>query len=189
MARADLGRIGSNVSLETLQAQIDRLRSIINGKIGFGDPNFPANPTIDILAGNPPIVGFEVLAHNGSLDNIQGSWVEVILTSTAAVHTKVIHHNLYLNDPDYVVPVLDAATGRHQPNCRWFIMGVMHDGLSTDATTSIRADAAYVGGAGLVTPNTISLKFGLVLVGNAPAINVFHPVRVTMFFIKATRGE
>ena len=183
MARADLGRIGSNVSLETLQAQIDRLRSIINGKIGFGDPNQPVSPTFDLYAGNAPIVGFELFAHNGSLDNIQGSWVEVPLLTTGAVHTKVIHHNLYLNDPDYVVPVAD------QPNCRWFIMGVMHDGLSTDATTSIRADAAYVGGVGLVTPNTISLKFGLVLVGNAPVINAFHPVRVTMFFIKATRGE
>lgn len=192
MPRVETGRLQDKVTLESLQSQLDQLTSTVNGQLGFGDPVHPTSPAIpfgDVPAGNIPLVGFEDLAHNGTLDNIQGSWVEVQIEGPSypslTTSTHICYHNLYANDPDYVVPVAN------QPNCRWLVAGAMHDGFGANPLAAFHVRVAYVAyTTGLVTPTSISLQFGMTWQGPGPfPVDVFHPIRVTLFFIKATRGE
>jgi hypothetical protein len=124
--------------------------------------------------------------HNGLLSNIAGSWVEIALEATGMTEAACAH-NLYLTNDQYTVPV----TG--QPNCRWLVFGVMHDGdvggaAPADAGTRLGVDVSFVGGD-TVAANAINLRFNLRVDGLRPTIDGDHPVLVTLFFTKATRGE
>ncbi len=155
--------------------QISEILRTVDDNIEFGEPQNPNDPTSTALAGVIGVAG----AHNGTKSNISGSWVEIELQS-AAISNVTCTHNLFLHDPDYVVPV----TG--QPNCRWFMFGVMHDGTATDGTTSLRVEISFIGGT--VTANAIDLQFSLIKAGNG-TIGSSNRVLVTLFFIRATRGK
>jgi hypothetical protein len=65
----------------------------------------------------------------------------------------------------------------------------MHDGTADeDGSTRIGVDVAFVGGD-TVNANDIELRFNLRVDGLRPTIADIHPVLVTLFFTKATRGE
>ena len=159
--------------------QVDALLRVVDDKIEFGEPQDPADPASTTLAG----AGFETPAadhHNGTLSNIAGSWVEVALEITGMTMVPC-HHNLYLDTPEYAVPV----TG--QPNCRWLVFGIQHDGTGSDANTRLGVDVTFAGDT--VAANDIELRFNLRVEGQRPTIGSSNPVLVSLFFTRATRGE
>ena len=180
MAEITTGRLTSDVSLENIQAQLDRIIQVVNTDIEFGDPQNPKDPTSETL-----LAGFDfgtpvVDQHNGTPSNIRGSWVEAKLTS-AGITDVLCTHNLYLNTPGYTLPVSG------EPNCRWLLFGMMHDGTNIDGTSTAALDVGFLGDA--VTVNSIKLRFNLVLGGTALTVDAPHPIQVTLFFTRATRGE
>lgn len=162
-----------------VQAQLDRITDIINGGIEFGDPQDPADPTSQtILAGADDTTAG---AHNGTPGNVLTSFVELNLTAAGIKDTQCFH-NLYLDTPGYTVPVAG------EPNCRWLIAGIMHDGATTlDGTSTVALDVTFVGGN--VTANSIFLRTNIVLGGTNITLHADHPLQVTLMFFRATRGE
>ena len=187
---ARLSDIGGEPNYNTLSSrdeafdprdeQIGEILRVIDDQIEFGEPQNPNDPTNTQLAGAATTTSPEVTGHNGTRSNILGSWVEIELTS-AAITDVICTHNLFLHDPDYVVPV----TG--EPNCRWLNFGVMHDGTNGDGTSVWELDVFFEGGA--VTANAITLRFRLANVGTTYTIGANNQVLVTLFFIRATRGQ
>lgn len=166
-----------NPNLVAVAEQVDELLQIVDDKIEFGEPQNPHDPTdTSQLAG---AMGAEN-AHNGTVSNIAGSWVEISLTATGLT-TETCVHNLYLQDPDYVVPV----TG--EPNCRWLPFGLMHDGQGQDATSGLSLDITFLGDT--VAANSIQLRVNLSTIGTAVTVDGDHPALITLFFTRATRGE
>jgi hypothetical protein len=91
-------------------------------------------------------------------------------------------HNLYLAHPQYAVPVSG------QPNVRWQVFGWMHDGTGADATTELMLNVWF--GGGTVSANAIALEVSVdVHAAAAPTIDADHPVLISLFFTRATRGE
>jgi len=159
--------------------QLNEITRLLARGVGFGDPQDPTDPTSATRAGGDD--GTWVAGdHNGTPANISGSWVEVPLESTGPSDITCTH-NLYLDDPQYALPV----TG--EPNCRWIPFGVMHDGTGSDSSTRLKVSEAFVGGT--VAVNEIDLRFNLEVSGTTPTIGSSNPVLVTLFFTRATRGE
>ena len=182
---AQVQRVATSGGLEpdpiAIGQQVDEVVRVVDSNIEFGEPQDPSNPTSAVRAG----LVASATSHNGTTSNISGSWVETSLVITG-VTIVTCYHNLYLNNDQYTVPV----TG--EPNCRWLHFGVMHDGdpggaAPADASTRIGVDVAFVDGA--VNANDIQLRMNLRVEGTRPTIDATHPVLVTLFFTKATRGE
>ena len=174
MSKVQIGRLHGEPTMESIQSQIDQLTTVINGKIDFGDPLNPFDPTSTALAGT---------THNGTHGNISGSWVEVVLTGLPN-NSKKCTHNLYLNDPDYIQPVAG------QPNCRWLVMGVQHDGFGLVGAANANVDVSFVNyTTGLANVNDITLNFRVDAVFISLPVSATHPIRVSLFFTKATLGE
>lgn len=157
------------------QEQLDQVINVINGDIEFGDPQDPNDPTSTTRAG-----GTGSGSHNGTLSNIMGSWVDVSLTS-ANVTKVACNHNLYLNSPEHTVSVSG------EPNCRWLIFGIMHDNQGEDSTSSLDVSVSFLGDT--VSVNSIELRFDPTTAGTAVTIDADHPILVTLFFTRASRGE
>lgn len=156
--------------------QVDEILRVVDDKIEFGEPQDPSDPTATGLAGAMGAAG----AHNGTLSNIAGSWVEISLTATGLT-TQTCIHNLYSDLSQYTVPV----TG--EPNCRWLLFGLMHDGQGQDGTSGLDLDIAFLGDT--VAANSIQLRVDLSTVGTAVTVDGTHPALITLFFTRATRGE
>ena len=170
---------GGEPNLIAVAEQVDELLQVLDDKVEFGEPQNPKDATDTpsrILAGTVAVED----AHNGTTSNIAGSWIESALT-VSGLTTVTCTHNLYLDSPQYTVPV----TG--EPNCRWLPFGVMHDGTGKDATSRMAVDVAFMGDT--VSANAIALRFNLQLFGTAITIGSSNPVLVTLFFTRATRGE
>ena len=173
---------GREPDLNALGQQLDSVVQTVDGRIGFGEPQDPNDPTSTTLAG----AGFGTPAaghHNGTVANIEGSWVEIALT-TLGMTKATCYHNLYLDNPQYAVPV----TG--QPNCRWLPFGVQHDGTGKDsglASSRVGVDVCFLGDT--VAANSIQLRFNVRSEGDEVTVDSDHPVLVTLFFTRATRGE
>jgi len=154
-------------SVKGIWSAYKTLVKIFQRQVSFGHPNHPVDPGY-----TTPSAGSTDTAHNGLLDNIHGSWVEVEFTSN--VIGKVCWHNLD-------VPVLDINT----PNVRWQVFGVFHDRAGA-APQAAPMGVSFHAGAGVVTRNWIVLQL------DSPAasrtIDADHPVKVTLFFIPAVRG-
>ena len=150
--------------------------------ISFGEPQDPEDPTSTVLAGGDDDGTWAATDHNGTLGNLDGSWVEVALEDTGATDITCTH-NLFgkLDNAQYAVPVSG------EPNCRWLPFGVMHDGTGTDDSTRLRVSVSFVGDT--VAVNAIDLRFDLAVSGTTPTIDGDHPVLVSLFFVKASRGE
>ena len=165
-----------------LSQQIDNVVREVDGNMEFGEPSNPNDPTSTVLAG-AATVGL-VPGHNGTPGNIAGSWVEIELESMG-ISRVTCTHNLYLHDPDYVVPVSG------QPNCRWLPFGVIHSGTGKDTTVTLSSrvvvDVCFLGDT--VNANDIQLRFNVTMMGDDITIaSGSDAVLVTLFFTKATRG-
>ena len=145
---------------------ISRILQIIEGNIEFGHPQHPQldASVVQAGAGTPT-------THNGTLSNILGSWVEILLDdATNLLNTNVTcTHNLG-------VTVLDAA----QPNVRWLAWGWQHSGAGTGAGSTV--STVYTDGT--VTSNAIQLRF----FAAARTVTVANPLKVTLWFIPAVLG-
>lgn len=175
MSQVPLGRLGPNATLAQIAAQTDSITEILNREVEFGDPQDPLSPTSTNLAGQNMDAAD---AHNGTPGNIAGSYVEHALEFNGT-GTRTFTHNLYLNDPDYVLP--DSSS----PNVRWQIHGISHDGENADTTSYVELFLHYIGGA--LTANEIDLRFSLGRKGTLITLGSSHPLVVTVFFTKATR--
>jgi len=165
---------GRGDPIQAISQQLDHLLRVVDQQIEFGEPQNPMDPTSSVRAGSS-----STDTHNGTISNLAVSWVEIELTSTG-VSDATCRHNLYLSVPQYTVPV----TG--QPNCRWQVHAVMHDGTGKDGTSTLSVDVSWVGGT--VNVNDILLRFVVAVGGTALTIDGDHPVLVTLCFTRATRG-
>lgn len=175
------GRGGREPDTNSIVQQLNDITRALNENIGFGEPQDPEDPTSTNLAGGSD-GAWAAGDHNGTLGNIDGSWVEIALEDTGATDITCTH-NLYplLDNAQYLVPV----TG--EPNVRWLVFGVMHDGTGKDDSTRLRVSPSFVGGT--VAVNKIDLRFDLAVAGTTPTIGAGNPVQVTLFFTRATQGE
>lgn len=148
---------------QSLVDQIKRLTRVANGLVGFGHPQDPLDDDGTTLA------GASAGNHNGTTENIQGSWVELQVETLDAATT--CHHHL-------AVPVVTAG----EPNVRWLVFGFQHDGTGASATSG--APGAQFESGDTVNEDNIQLRF------YAPGRTVDgdHPLHVTLFFIPAIRG-
>lgn len=182
MTQFNPGRSSGGISPEGIQTQIDRLVKIVDQQITFGHPHHPRDLSLNYPAGTA-LSGDEANQHNGTLDNILGSWVEVILESNSR-QSYVCTHNLNLKSPTYTVP----SAG--EPNVRWFEFGELHDGTGTDGTSKPILHIVHVSDAGSpVTANAITLSFQVTYAAGTGTIDATHPYRVSLFFIPAVQRQ
>lgn len=140
-----------------------RVQRIIDGGIELGNPQDPRDPASTTTA--------DGVSHNGTIVNGLLSWFEVRLDdATNLLNTNVTCiHNLD-------VSVLAAD----QPNVRWFVAGLQHDGTGTGAGSTVTV--IYVDGS--VTSNSIQLRFHAA----ARTVTVASPLKVSLLFIPAVHG-
>lgn len=104
--------------------------------IQFGTPADPNDETSTVLAGD--ITATPV--HNGTLDDVDGSWVEIEINSTVK-HTLAdpitCTHNLFTEEATNWPN--EPETG--EPNVRWFVVGWEHDGTQTTYWDDLRISA------------------------------------------------
>jgi hypothetical protein len=174
-------RGGKEPDMGALTRQVDDVARQVN-QLSFGEPQKPDDPTSAVLAGGDNDGTWAATDHNGTPGNLEGSWVEVALEDTGPTDITCTH-NLFgkLDNAQYTVPVSG------EPNCRWIPFGVMHDGTASDTSTRLKVSVAFVGGT--VTVNAIDLRFSLEVSGTTPTIGSSNPVLVSLFFVKASRGE
>jgi hypothetical protein len=143
-----------------------RVQRVVDQRIEFGSPQDPRDPTSTVRA----LGG----VHNGTLQNVEGSWFEAVLSATGRTTLTCVHN-------------LDVATNQPAtaPNVRWLVFGVQHNGTGADGTTTYAVDVWYQGGTR--TADAIDLGFNLVVGGTVPTVNAGNPVVVTLFFTRAVR--
>lgn len=178
MTRVPVRRLAGTPPEEFPDAAAEQINNIINvveTGIEFGDPQNPFDPSSASLAG-----ATGAGHHNGTTANISGSWVEVEITS-AGIADVTFTHNLNIGDAQYTVPVAG------EPNVRWLFANWMHDGTNQDGTTDLVGNVTFQGGT--VAVNAIDLRVNTTAVGTALTIDGDHPVRLCLFFTRATRGQ
>lgn len=151
--------------------QMEEIHRVADGDIGFGHPNDPEDTTSTTPA------GMAATSHNGSIENIAGSWVEAKWGTVdgSGDHIVTVYHNLF-PDPAYTLPV----TG--EPNVRWLVFGFSHDGNTVDAASTL---SVVFQEGDTVAANSIELQLH---VGGTRVVDDTHPVTATLFFIPAVRG-
>jgi hypothetical protein len=176
VARVMTGSGSIEDQMNALRQQMNEVLLVVDDHVEFGEPSNPEDPenSLGLRAGDMTAAGM----HNGTVSNVQGSWVEIELTS-AGITDAVCTHNLFM-DPTYTVPVAG------EPNCRWIHFALMHDGTAADGTSLFTVDINFIGGT--VDPEAITLRMNLVLAGTNITVDADHPVLVSLFFTKATRG-
>jgi hypothetical protein len=175
VARVTTGSGTLEDQMNALRQQMNEVLLVVDDHIEFGEPQNPNDPTSTTLAG---ATGVDA-AHNGTISNVNGSWVEILLTA-AGTSVVTCTHNLFL-DPVYTVPVPG------EPNCRWLPFGFIHDGTGGDATSGLSITPGFISG-NTVTASAIDLSISVITDGTALTIDGNHPLRVTLFFIKGTQG-
>lgn len=146
---------------------VRQLQDIVDGRVAFGSPQDPTDPQSAARA--------DGVVHNGSLENMQGSWFEAVIESTAQFHLITCIHNLSL-------PVFDS-----QPNVRWVLFGTHHDGTGSTGNSRLWMFAHYNGGD-TITEDSIELRFASLWGGTFPTVDATHPLVVSVFFTPAVRG-
>lgn len=150
-------------TMDGIWAAYNQLRKIFERNVSFGHPNHPEDAADTTLAGTAAV------NHNGLLDNINGSWVEVEFT------TSILGANCYhnLNQPLLV-----------GPNVRWFVCKIEHDNAGTNPRAAPMC-VYYLSGS-VITENSIVLSISYTAAWRT--VNADHPIKVTLFFIPAVRG-
>lgn len=161
MSHFDIGLV-DGTDPKSIEQRFREMAAAIH-HIGFGNPQDPNDIDSTTLAGS------SATAHPGSLENIEGTWVEHTIGTSDANTVRVFHHNLDL-------PVLNS-----QPNVRGILMGFSHDGNTADAASTV--SVGFTEGD-TVAANSIELR---VFVGGTRVVDDTHPLTVSLFFIPATR--
>lgn len=143
-----------------------RSQRIIDGQIEFGSPNDPNDPASVTLANGT--------AHNGTLVNLLGAWVEIDVATLDAPQACV--HNLG-------VPVT-VVGGVNQPNVRWLVFGYQHSGTLAIAGSTISCNYELTDAANITT-NSFPLRF--YAAGTRTIAADPDDLRVTLFFTPAVR--
>ena len=153
---------------EQMSQAIGEIQQLLDGGVSFGHPQDPADDTSTTLAG----AGGASAGHNGTLANINGSWVEQSIT---ALGQQTFYHNLNLD-------VFSASN----PNVRWFIAGMSHDGTDGGAgnLTGAAVSVIYKEG-GTVAADSIQLHVG----GTGITVAAGTPLTLTLFFLPALRFD
>lgn len=145
-----------------------RVQRVVDGRLEFGSPQDPRDPASTTLASGA------AAAHNGTLLNVLGSWVEV---DVVALDTLVLcTHNL-------AIPVTSVG-GVNQPNVRWLLFGFQHSGNTADAASVLSCNYE-LGDAASITQDAFPLRFyaaGARTVGADP-----DDIRASLFFVPAVR--
>jgi hypothetical protein len=145
---------------------IGDLQDSLDGGISFGHPQDPDSDTSTTLAG----AGGASAGHNGTLENINGAWVEVAVDTTPGPGVAITFtHNLNLD-----VPVSGS------PNVRWLLFGASHDGTGTPGSANI---TVYFEEGDTVAADSIQLTVG----ATGLTVDDTHPLTLTLFFIPAVR--
>jgi hypothetical protein len=142
-----------------------RVQRVVDGRLEFGSPQDPRDPAGTALATGT--------AHNGTILNILGSWVELDVTSQDAPVACV--HNLD-------VPVT-SVSGVNQPNVRWLVFGWQHNGAGAAPGSTMSCNYEPTDAAS-ITSNSFPLRFYAAgrTIGADP-----NDLRVTLFFVPAVR--
>lgn len=150
--------------LSSVFEHVGQLERILRTYVEFGHPNHPEDPESTELAGSVNTY------HNGGLQNMFGSWVEVEVDTADVAFT--CYHNLG------VVPIAG------QLNVRWLVFGMMHDGTGVGATStlSVNYDARDVAS---ILADSVDLRL---YVGGGRTVGEENPVKVTLWFSPAVRG-
>ena len=104
--------------------------------IGFGNPVDPNDETSVVLAGDMTATP----AHNGTLDDIDGSWVELEIGPGQANGLDdpiTCHHNLFTDSATAWAE--EPVTG--EPNVTWFVDRWEHDGARQSQWEDLRTPA------------------------------------------------
>jgi hypothetical protein len=141
-----------------------RVGRVVDGRLEFGSPQDPADPTSVTVA--------DGVTHNGTVLNMAGSWFSGLITAVGRSNLTCVHN---LNTPTTagLVPV------------RWQKFGWSHNGTGGGAATELDLALWYMGGA--VTANSIVLAASVNVIAGALTINAGNPLRVDLFFVGAVR--
>jgi hypothetical protein len=149
---------------------VSRLQTIVDNEIEFGnplDPNDSSSTTAPgDTAGTPQ--------HNGTLQNIRGSWVEVEFDGTGAANYQDFHHNMGLPE---------GAAG--EPNVRWLCTNFRHSGAGAVGASTLSLEFDDSVAAPSNPTNTIRLV--LRAEGTRTIAAGANAVKVSVFFIPAVR--
>jgi hypothetical protein len=154
-------------TVESIWTHVKNIERIFRRYVSFGHPNHPTDP-----AYTTPQAGTTITAHNGLLDNIQGSWAEGIFTGFGP---ERFYHNLNQ-------PVIGGIS--YNNNVRWINFGMVHDDSGSAPNNSPMS--VYRRLADPIGVNFIDLRLSWTPV--ARDVDGDHPVKVTLFFIPAVRG-
>jgi len=141
-----------------------RVQRVVDGKLEFGSPQDPSDPTSATVANG--------VAHNGTILNMNGAWFSGILEATGRGNLTCVH-NLDTPITAGLIPV------------RWLVWGWSHNGTGGGAATELDLALWYMGGA--VTANSIVLATSVNLIAGALTINAGNPLRVDLWFERAVR--
>ena len=161
---------------ESIVDQLSKVIQVVDGLVEFGDPIDPFDP------GNTGRAGASSTAHPGSISNIHGSWVEVVITTAGTPQIVECHHNLYLEENNAGTYTLPTSG---EPNVRWLVFGWLHDGSGGDATSTLDCFVTFIGDT--VAVNSVKLVFDVVKGGTNVTVDGDHPVLCTLFFTRASR--
>jgi hypothetical protein len=169
-----VSRVGENLpkpddplSLVQYLADVQR---VLDSEVEFGHPTTPydeADATVGVeMAGDMTATR----PHNGTLQNIRGSWVEVEIAAAGAAVTFT--HNLGL-------PVV----GADEPNVRWLFTNFRHSGVGATGVSTLTLD--YDDTLCTVAADNIQLVLrspaGRTIAAGANA------VKASVFFVPAVR--
>jgi hypothetical protein len=154
---------------QSIVQQQEEITKVVDGEVSFGNPQDPNDIDSTTLAGQAPAAG----NHPGTLENIEGSWVEMSIDTLDQEY--LFYHNLN-------VPVtIDSAV--NQPNVRALHFWYEHDGTGAVAASTISYNYE-TGDAGNITENAMPLRF---YAEATRTIDNTHPLKVSLFFIRAVR--
>jgi hypothetical protein len=139
---------------------------VVNEWIEFGNPQNPYDDQSTTLAG-----AGTPTTHNGEMQNIRGSWVEVEFDAANAA--EAFNHNLGLD-------VISAD----EPNVRWLFTNFRHSGAgAATGCLSLEYDDALCA----VSANSIDLVLRASPGGVRTIAAGANAVKCTVFFIPAVR--
>ena len=152
---------------QSIVDHLQRVSRVVDGRLEFGSPQDPNDPASTTAANG--------VAHNGTVLNISGSWVEVTVDTADLAGGNPCVHNLGVP-----VTVVGAV---NQPNVRVLSFLFQHNGTGVNAasTLSFNYDTRD---AGNITTNSFPLRF---YVGGGRTVNAGNPLRASLFFVPAVR--
>jgi len=113
---------------ESIIKGVTDVTRVVDGEIEFGNPTDPRDDESTTLAGSGTPT-----EHNGSIQNIKGSWVEVEIGATGAQPA------MGLDEAVECIHNLDVpVVATDEPNVRWFVAGIQHDGAQQTRWEDLR---------------------------------------------------